>query len=89
LLVKSAFDTVVNPQACVNNVALMQLLRIAGETPIREISPDAVKQFWSKMFWNGIFVLIPLYVTTPVIAICIYVLIRLGMMYHHSWTAPI
>jgi hypothetical protein len=72
LLVKSAFDSVVNPQACVNDVELMRLLRIAGETSIRGISPDAVKQFWSKMFWNGTFVLIPLYVTAPVIAICIY-----------------
>jgi hypothetical protein len=75
LLVKSAFDAVVNPQACVNDVELMPLLRIAGETPIREISPDAVKQFWSKVFWNGILVLIPLYVTAPVIALCVYVLV--------------
>ena len=75
LLVKSAFDSVVNPQACVNDVELMPLLRIAGETPIREISPDAVKQFWSKVFWNGILVLIPLYVTAPVIALCVYVLV--------------
>jgi hypothetical protein len=53
----------------------MPLLRIAGETPIREISPDAVKQLWSKVFWNGILVLIPLYVTAPVIALCVYVLV--------------
>ena len=67
-------DSVVNPRAGVNDVELMKLLRIAGETSIRGISPDAVKQFWSKMFWNGIFVLFPLYVPAPAIAICIYVI---------------
>jgi hypothetical protein len=58
-----------------NDVELMHLLRMAGETPIGEISPDAVKQFWPKVFWNGSFVLIPLYVTAPVIALCTYVLV--------------
>ena len=54
---------------------MAMIQRVAGETSPRQISPEAVRQFWLKMCWNGMFVLAPLYVTAPVIAICIDVLI--------------
>jgi hypothetical protein len=75
LLVKIVFDNAVNSGACINAVELMNLLRIAGETPIREISPEAGKRFRDKMMWNLILVLMPLYVTAPALAICLYVMI--------------
>jgi hypothetical protein len=53
---------------------------LASPCPTRRSHPGAPKltmsqQLWSKVFWNGILVLIPLYVTAPVIALCVYVLV--------------
>ena len=51
--------------------ALFILLLLGGFQPIGFHH----RQQLSKVFWNGILVLIPLYVTAPVIALCVYVLV--------------
>jgi hypothetical protein len=51
--------------------ALFILLLLGGFQPIGFHH----RQQLSKVFWNGILVLIPLHVTAPVIALCVYVLV--------------
>lgn len=58
---------------------LKELLHIAGETRPSKLPEEVRLEYKAKRKWNLVWILLPVYLTTPLIAICMYMLCRLGL----------
>src|SRR5438045_3055420 len=69
MLIEVAYDP-----NCAFKDKLNLLLHVAAETPLRRRFELAQAKYKSKLTWNLLWILIPIYATTPVLAVFIYVL---------------
>lgn len=57
---------------------LKKLLHVAGETRPAKLSKEARAEYKEKRKWNLFWILLPVYLTTPVLALSIFILCRMG-----------
>ncbi len=51
---------------------LRRLLHVAAERSLKKHFPDADSDYNQKLWWNLLWILLPIYATTPVLAIIIF-----------------
>jgi hypothetical protein len=56
---------------------LKAILHVAGETPPRKLPPQARREYRDKLVWNCLWILAPIYTPTPIIALCVAVLLHM------------
>jgi len=69
MLIEVAYD----PE-CRFKDKLILLLHVAAETPLQTHFKAAHSKYRSKLWWNLIWILLPIYATTPILAVIVYLI---------------
>jgi hypothetical protein len=72
LLVEIALNEAYRQEETAKDYETEKLLKMAGETPVKKLPKQARQEYIERRNWNLIWILLPIYFTTPIIALIVY-----------------
>lgn len=76
LLVEIALNEAYGQKESSKDYETEKLLKMAGETPVKKLPKQARQEYKERRNWNLIWILLPIYFTTPMLAVIIYLKYR-------------